>query len=570
MKKTLTLIAAIGSIAFANAQTQPLTPGNLVIYKVGDGTSTLSAKKVFPVTLEEHSIATVLQGTAPVVQEIPLPSISGSATGSNHLCTASGTTNTEGGMTRSVDGKYLVFAGYDDGADTSTSAFGVLLTNVARVIGTIDQNGTINTSTAIPGTPFTTKTTGYSPRSVVSPDGQTFYFMASTAGIYSATLGATTATKVSAYSKTKSPQGTPTARSLEVYDGTIYASYQSTYIPTGVVGDPVLSVSMGSLGSINKPDTFVTDLPGIDTVYASTPTTKTSPYQFLMLTLPGGKVLYIADDGTNGALVERGIQKYSLVSGTWKYNGSIYASGVRGITGYNTGDTVAIFATSSKRLFGAFDLTGWNQSPIGPMPGDSAVVLDTATANYQFRGIAFAPGTPTNLAVTLKSFNGSLVNGYAKLYWSTASEINAKSFEIEKSADGKTFASIGSVAANNKPSSYEFTEQTKLAGLQYYRLRFTNKDGSYNYSSNVALNSKVAIKLGVYPNPVVSSAIISHPQATANASLKVIAINGKTIASYPVQVGATQTTISVSGLVKGSYIVSFENNNTRVTTQFVK
>lgn len=570
MKKTLTLIAAIGSIAFANAQTQPLTPGNLVIYKVGDGTSTLSAKKVFPVTLEEHSVATVLQGTSPVVQDIPLPSVSGSATSGNNLCTASGTTNTEGQITRSADGKYLVFAGYNDGADTSTSAFGVLLTNVARVIGTIDQNGTINTTTAITGAPFNTTKTGYSPRAVVSADGQTFYFVSSAAGLYSATLGASTATKVSLYSKTKSPSGMPVARSLETYDGNIYVSSQSTYSPDGV-GTQAKDLVMGSIGTLAAPDTVVSALPGVDTIYANyTPTTKTSPYQFLILNLPGGKVLYIADDGTNGALVERGIQKYSLVSGTWNYNGSIYASGVRGITGNNSGDTVAIFATSSKRLFGAFDLAGWNQAPIGPMPGDSAVVLDTATANYQFRGIAFAPGTPTNLAVTLKSFNGSLVNGYAKLSWSTASEINAKGFEIEKSADGKIFTNIGSLAANNKPSTYEFSDPTKLAGLQYYRLRFINKDGSYNYSSNVALNSKVAIKLGVYPNPVVSTAIIYHPQAVANASLKVIAINGKTIATYPVQIGATETTINVSSLVKGSYIVSFENNSTRVTTQFVK
>ena len=88
MKKTLTLVAALCGIVFANAQT-PLTPGNIVIYKVGDGTQVLSNKKVFPVTIEERSTATALQGMAPIVQEIALPSMSGSATAPNHLCLTS-------------------------------------------------------------------------------------------------------------------------------------------------------------------------------------------------------------------------------------------------------------------------------------------------------------------------------------------------------------------------------------------------------------------------------------------------------------------------------------------------
>ncbi len=581
MKKTVTLIAVVCSIAYANAQGKPFTPGNIVIYKVGDGTDSLTNKKLFPVTIEERSTATVFLGIAPVVQDIALPSLSGSAPAGNFLLTASGTTSTEGQITRSVDGKFIVFGGFNVGSDTSTVGFANLTSTSARVIGTIDSSGNVSTATALTGLPFSTTKVGYSPRSIVSPDGTTFYIVTSVAGFYSATSGGTTATKLSLYSKTKSPTGSPIARSLEIYNDSFYASYQSTYIPGGVTSD----IALGTLGSVATPavDTAVTALPGVDTVSASFEDSiakypslglkvkKTSPYQFVILNIHGNQVLYIADDDTNDSIAERGILKYSLEGGTWVYNGNIIASGCRGLTGYNNGDTAVLFGTSSTKLYGALDVSGWGLPPFSPAPGDSAVILDTAVKNYEFRGVAFTPGTPgVNLPVTLKSFSGSLVDGFAQLTWATANETNSKGFEIEKSADGKNFTAIGNVSANNKPSSYEFGDPTKLAGLQYYRLKITNKDGSYTYSSTLALIEKAGGKLSIFPNPVLTTATISHTLAGSSALLKITSIDGKTIATYPVQTGATETSVDVSRLVRGSYIITFENNNTRTTAQFVK
>ncbi len=568
MKKTLTLLVAIGSIVCAKAQ-KPFTPGNLVIYRVGDGTKTLGASAA-PVFLDEHTTSLVLtKQTAPVINTITLPSTVGSAAAGNYLLSAAGTGTTEGQMTRSADGKYLVFAGYDCGADTSTAGVAASPTTTAlpttrRVIGRVDQSGAVNTSTGL--TNFASK---YAPRSVVSPDGTTFFMCYSSTSIKTAQFGATTCSTISSHSTTNVNQS-PTARSLEIYDGQLYGSYQSSYGPLNPVATDVTLATIGT-GVDTASGQSIAALPGIDTTYPSVPTTKTSPYQFFMVDLPKGKVLYIADDGTNGALTERGIQKYSLVSGSWSYNGSIYAKGVRGLTGYNSGDTVALFATSSTKLFGAFDLTGWNQPPFGPMPGDSAIVLDTAVKNTQFRGIAYTQGTPV---LTPDKFatglSGALVNSFAKLSWATATEVSTKSFVIEKSIDGKTFSTLEVIPAKNKPSAYEYTDASKLTGSAYYRLKVTNNDGSYSYSSSVQLSNKVSVKISVYPNPVVNTATVSHTQAVSGAVLKVSSISGKTISTYNVQLGATQTSINVGNLTKGSYVISYENNGEVSTTKFVK
>ncbi len=569
MKKTFTLVAAICSLMAAKAQS-PLTPGNIVIYRVGAGDTALGAK-AYPVFLDEHLISplTLITKSSPVVQSIALPAKSGSAPAGNYLLTAYGNGSTEGFITRSVDGTHLVFSGYNAGSDTSTVKVANLLNSTERVIGTVDQAGNVNTSTAISGLPYASVKTGYAPRSVISKDGTSFFFNSSTSGIYAANLGAKVATPVSVYNKTKNTIGSPNSRELGVYNGKIYSSYQSSYLPKGA-GTSAVSVTFASIGSIDKPDSTITVLPGVDTVYASLKTTKSSPYQFVILKVNGGDVLYIADDATNGAIVERGIQKYSLVSGTWVYNGSIYAAACRGLTGYNTGDTVALFATSTKKLFGAFDLSGFNNPPLGPMQGDSAVVLDTALANTQFRGVSFAPGIPV-LAVTLKSsLIASLVNGSAVLSWATATETNQKAFGIEKSLDGKSFTAIKTVIANNKPSSYSFTDPSALNAVQYYRLKMISTDGKFTYSGIATIINKVSLHIGVSPNPVTNSATVSHGLATAGSILKITTITGKTLAIYPVQVGATQTSVDVSNLTKGSYIVSFVSGSTTATAQFVK
>lgn len=174
------------------------------------------------------------------------------------------------------------------------------------------------------------------------------------------------------------------------------------------------------------------------------------------------------------------------------------------------------------------------------------------------------------MPLNLKSFNASLFNNKASLSWNTANEINVNGFSIEKSNDGRTFTSIGFVAAKNAASaSYSFSDVI-AAGANYYRLKITDKDGSFKYSTIVTLNTKTSIKLDVYPNPVVNGAVIAHTKAGENATVKLITIDGKTVLTQNIQAGATQSSIDVSKLVKGNYLIVFENDGTRTSVQFVK
>ena len=111
----LTLVAA--------ATAAPFTAGNIAIYRVGSGTGSLinTGNEVF---IDEYTPAGVLQ------QSIPMPT---SVVGANKRLIAGGTATSEGMLTRSTDGRFLIATGYD-AAPPVTS-----LTSTASATGAPDS-----------------------------------------------------------------------------------------------------------------------------------------------------------------------------------------------------------------------------------------------------------------------------------------------------------------------------------------------------------------------------------------------------------------------------------------------
>src|SRR5205085_8054048 len=107
------MLAAAAALSFISSAViaAPFTAGNIVIYRVGDGGATLGSTGT-AVFLDEYTPAGVL------VQSVAMPTA-----GSSGRLVASGTATTEGFLTRSEDGRYLVVPGYDAalGATVTTS-----------------------------------------------------------------------------------------------------------------------------------------------------------------------------------------------------------------------------------------------------------------------------------------------------------------------------------------------------------------------------------------------------------------------------------------------------------------
>lgn len=108
----------------------------------------------------------------------------------------------------------------------------------------------------------------------------------------------------------------------------------------------------------------------------------------------------------------------------------------------------------------------------------------------------------TVFPVTFVSFEARRVPEGNKLSWQTASEVNNKGFEIERSSDGRMFTSIGYKPGNGDTQTlknYSFTDSSPLTN-SYYRLKQWDWDGTFQYSKIVWVRGDQATAMA-YPNP---------------------------------------------------------------------
>lgn len=111
------------------------------------------------------------------------------------------------------------------------------------------------------------------------------------------------------------------------------------------------------------------------------------------------------------------------------------------------------------------------------------------------------------LPVTLVDFKGALKNTAVELSWNVREEKNLNVYEVQKSADGVNFENIGMVFPwdnNQVENDYAFTDNKAWQGINYYRLRSVDKDGSSKLSKIVVvrLGGRAGGEIVIAPNPV--------------------------------------------------------------------
>jgi hypothetical protein len=107
--------------------------------------------------------------------------------------------------------------------------------------------------------------------------------------------------------------------------------------------------------------------------------------------------------------------------------------------------------------------------------------------------------------VQLMYFKGKAENNRSQLNWATATELNSDYFSIQRSVDLKEFTDVGQVKAagdSRLKLEYSFLDEAPLPGINYYRLKQVDKDGSAEYSKIVAVNVQDgSTQFAIYPNP---------------------------------------------------------------------
>lgn len=249
----------------------------------------------------------------------------------------------------------------------------------------------------------------------------------------------------------------------------------------------------------------------------------------------------VNDNGTitiNGAIDTSGSKFENKAGGTVNGPGTIIYSN----------DTQMLNPDSSD----FFGFTGGNPTgPDGPCSGGTC--------------------SDASLPITLQYFTVKVDTRQVILNWVTASETNNDFFSIERSTDGyswKTIQELKGAGTSTADLHYTSTDENPNPGLNFYRLRQTDFDGSSTISNikSVQVNGELE-KPVVFPNPTNGPVSVST-STNELGDLRVYSIQGMDVTNQVHrQSSGNQHQLDLTQLPSGLYLLQTPGGITKVYKQ---
>ncbi|PZF73518.1 T9SS type A sorting domain-containing protein [Taibaiella soli] len=250
--------------------------------------------------------------------------------------------------------------------------------------------------------------------------------------------------------------------------------------------------------------------------------------------LPIGKIwAEQANQPCTGAPYQLSLPEYPGATYSWKdQNGNVISSG-----------RVEDFGTYQASDNGQY--TGTMTLANGCVARTAVIDLNSALC-----------GTP--LPLKLLSFDAEKAGTSNNVSWTTAEEKNVGHFEIERSADGANWNTIGIISVDAHETvthSYSYQDQQPIAGTNFYRLKIVDQDQRFQYSQVVVIrqNASGVASLHIYPNPAHAIATIELPADATGSELSVY--NAVGVQIYKQSVTGQQTTISTENYAPAVYYI---------------
>lgn len=185
--------------------------------------------------------------------------------------------------------------------------------------------------------------------------------------------------------------------------------------------------------------------------------------------------------------------------------------------------------------------------------------------------------TPNNepqapLPVELVSFTARLRGSAVTLNWATATETNNRGFEVQRSPNGRDFATISFKPGNGTTSTrstYEDVDARPLTGVSYYRLKQIDIDGTFVYSPVAIVNNTGLTEARFFPNPTTGKLTVALPQTPTTETLRV-RISDLTGRGLREQLLPVSGELDLSDLPNGTYIVTVGTGRQQVSRRVVK
>ncbi len=232
---------------------------------------------------------------------------------------------------------------------------------------------------------------------------------------------------------------------------------------------------------------------------------------------------------------------------------------------YNAADLTLL---NAMRL-ASWDGTAW-QNVTGTISSGS---ITTSAAPTNYIAFTLASSTTDNpLPITLVEFIGKPMPIGNVLNWTSSSEKNNDHFSVERSQDMQHFEAIGEVKGNGSTeaiSHYNFTDKQPLSGINYYRLRQFDFDGSNALSNIIALDAKSAVKTYTLANDAANQQLLLRLQASESiGEVTIIDLLGRKRMSQILAAGQEECGISCSQLEHGVYFLLIQHDGETQVQKF--
>lgn len=171
----------------------------------------------------------------------------------------------------------------------------------------------------------------------------------------------------------------------------------------------------------------------------------------------------------------------------------------------------------------------------------------------------------TTLPIELISFYGIPQSNGNLLKWTTQTETDNDFFTIERSPNGLEFTQIGTVdgaGTSNAIRNYELLDSNPLTGDNFYRLKQTDFNGIYSYSSILRMYNEASQGISIYPNPANDYLMIDIAgNEDEEISFEIFDAVGSLVYSKNITLVSDQANfnVSVADFSQGIYFAVFKN-----------
>jgi hypothetical protein len=172
------------------------------------------------------------------------------------------------------------------------------------------------------------------------------------------------------------------------------------------------------------------------------------------------------------------------------------------------------------------------------------------------------------IPVTFNDVYAIYRNDRVEVNWSTASEINNKEFEVQRSADGtrfETFATVPGKLFSSNTSWYNAFDYGYTTGRNYYRIKQTDLDGNFKYTKVVMVLIKDKATVLLYPNPAKNEMNVVLNTSGNAGSVRLINTLGQQVLTKQITGNRQMIHVDVSQLQAGIYFTEvIDKNNKRI------